>query len=143
MAERIGAREAEQTIELREERLVPRREPRRIGEIIVRKEVEEVPAQVEAEALRHEVDVERVAVNQEVDRRRDPWDEDGTLVVPVYEERLVVVKRLVLKEELRIRRREVTHSQRFADSVRRERLVIDDPDRTGVVHEYRAPEIDR
>ena len=32
-----------------------------------------------------------------VSERRDPWGEDGVLVVPVYEEQLVVSNRLILK----------------------------------------------
>lgn len=135
MAKHSGGDEDERTIEVREERLTPRRERRQIGEIILRKKVEEAPARVEVEALRQEVDVERVPVGKEVDDRRAPWQEDGTLVVPVYEERLVVVKRLVLKEELRIRRRDVTRRLRLEDVVRREHVVVEDPQHTGVVHE--------
>jgi uncharacterized protein (TIGR02271 family) len=136
--ERFERDDAERTLELREERLVARREPHQIGEIIVRKEVDEVPAQVEVEALRQEVEIERVPIGREVSERTSPREEDGTLVVPIYEEKLMVVKRLVLKEELRIRRREVARKQRFEERVRKERVVVEDPDKTGAVHEHYA-----
>ena len=75
--------------------------------------------------------------------RREPWDEAGTLVIPVYEEQLVLVKRLVLKERIRIRRVGVSERRVFEDTLRRERLVVEDPRRTGMVREiYPTPEPD-
>src|SRR5207247_10618278 len=53
----------------------------------------------------------------------------------VYEEQLVVTKRLVLREQLRIRRVRTTERQLFEDTLRRERAVVDDPGRTGLVRE--------
>jgi SAM-dependent methyltransferase len=70
-----------------------------------------------------------------VSERDQPWEADGVLVMPVYEEQLVVVKRLVLKERLHIRRVATTERRLFEDTLRRERLVIDDPQRTGLVRE--------
>ncbi|HEY8741862.1 MAG TPA: DUF2382 domain-containing protein, partial [Chloroflexota bacterium] len=67
-----------------------------------------------------------------------PWDDDGILVVPVYEEQLVVVKRLVMREQLRIRRVETSETRLFEETLRRERVVVDDPQQTGLVHEYYA-----
>ena len=72
--------------------------------------------------------------------REAPWEEDGTYIIPVYEERLVLTKQLVLREYLRVERVPTTERQQFADTVRRERLVVEDPDHTGRVHEeYVAP----
>lgn len=138
MEERFENDDGERTLELREERLVARRKPHKIGEIVVRKEVDKVPVQVEVEALRQEVEIERVPIGREVSKRTPPRQENGTLIVPIYEEKLVVVKRLVLKEELRIRRREVSRKQRFEERVRKERAVVEDPDNTGAVHEHHA-----
>ena len=55
--------------------------------------------------------------------------------MPVYEEQLVVVKRLMLKERLRIRRVRTSETRLFQDTLRRERLVVDDPRNGGLVHE--------
>ncbi len=125
----------ERTVELREERLVPRKETVDAGEIEIRKEVEEVPGRLEVEAYREEVEIEHVPVGQAVKEKVEPWEEDGTLVVPVYEEQLVVVKRLVMKEKLLIRRVGGTEKRLFTDTLRREKLVVDDPNNTGLVHE--------
>ena len=47
----------------------------------------------------------------------------------------MVVKRLVLKEHLRVRRVASTERQLFEDTLRRDRLVIEDPNNTRLVHE--------
>jgi stress response protein YsnF len=63
------------------------------------------------------------------------------LIVPVYEEQLVVVKRLVMREHLRIRRIGTTETQLFEDRLPRERLSIEDPAQTGLVREvYPSPD---
>jgi uncharacterized protein (TIGR02271 family) len=125
----------ERTLELREEELVAHKELREAGEVAIRTQVEEFPGRLELEAYREEVEVEHVPVGQAVTERVAPWEEDGVLIVPVYEEQLVVTKRLVLREHLRVRRVGTTERQLFEDSVRRERLVIEDPNDTGLVHE--------
>ena len=77
----------------------------------------------------------REPVGTVVSERDDPWQEDGVLVVPVDEEQVVVTGRLVLRERLRIRRVGTTERQLFQDTLRRERLIIEDPQQTGLVHE--------
>ena len=126
----------ERTLELKEEQLVPRKELRDLGQVLVRKEVEDVPRRLEAEAYREEAVIEHVPVGQVVKEQVAPWEEDGVLVVPVYEEQLVLVKRLVMKEQIRIRREGTTEKRLFEDTIRRERLVVEDPNRTGLVREH-------
>src|ERR1700738_4490938 len=123
------------TLELREEQLVVHKELRDLGEIEVRTEVDEVPGRLEVDAYREEVVVEHEAVGQMVSAREKPREENGVLVIPVYEEQLVVSKRLVLKERLRVRRVGATERQLFEDTLRRERLVLEDPEHTGLVRE--------
>ena len=123
----------ERTIELREEQLVPRKELRTAGEILVHTQAEEVTGRLRVPEYREEASVERIPVHQEVQERRAPWEEDGAIVVPIYEEQLVAVKQLVLREYLRIRRVGITRQRLFEDNLRRERLFVEDP--TGLVHE--------
>jgi uncharacterized protein (TIGR02271 family) len=127
--------ESDRKIELREEQLVAQRELVDLGEIVIRTTVDEVPGRLEVDAIREEAEVEHVPVGQVVTERKEPWEENGTLVIPLYEEQLVVVKRLYLREELRIRRVGTTARQVFQDTLRQERLVVDDPNQTGLVHE--------
>ncbi len=125
----------EQTLELREEELAVQRNRREVGEAHVRTRVETVPARLEVDAYAEEVTVEHVPVGEVVSERREPYHADDVLIVPVYEEQLVVTKRLVLREELRIRRVSTTQRHLFEDTLRRERVDVDDPDHTGRVHE--------
>jgi len=123
----------ERVVELREEQLVAHKELRDVGEIEVRTEVELMPGRLEVDAYREEVEVDHETVGATVTERSEPWEEDGVLIVPVYEERLVVTKRLILRERLRIRRARVTERQLFQDTLPRERLVVDDPQQNGLV----------
>ncbi|HEV7216199.1 MAG TPA: YsnF/AvaK domain-containing protein [Chloroflexota bacterium] len=135
-----GALAVEQvgTIHLHEERLVPHKDLRTVGEVEVRTTIEEFPGRLTVDALREEVEIEHVPVGEAVKERVAPWDEDGVLVVPVYEEQLIVVKRLVMREQLRIRRVETSETRLFEDTLRRERVVVDDPQQTGLIHEFYA-----
>lgn len=133
----------ERTVELREEELVARKQMRQLGEIVVRTVPEEVPGRLEIEAFREEVEVEHEPVGQFVERQREPWHEDGVLVMPVYEEQLVVVKRLVHRENLRVRRVRTSETRLIEEPLRRERLVVEDPENTGMVREIHAPTPDR
>ena len=128
------------TLELREEQLEARKELEEAGRIRVHKEVEDVPRRLEVEAYHEEVTVEHVPVGRIVREREPAREEDDVFIVPIYEEQLVVVKRLVLKEEIHVRRQGATEKRLFEDTVRRERLVIEDPDRTGRVREHYATE---
>lgn len=74
------------------------------GRVRITKEVRERVEEVEEPLARERVFVERVAIDQVVTEPPATRQEGDTLIVPVVEEVLVVEKRLVLKEELRITR---------------------------------------
>jgi uncharacterized protein (TIGR02271 family) len=122
--------EGPQRLELRAEQLVPHKDVREVGEVRIRTEVEEVPAQAEADVLREQLRLQHIPVNEAVNDRVAPWEEDGAFMVPVYEERLVLTKQLVLREYLRVERVPNMERRQFEEMVRRERLVVDDPDHT-------------
>ena len=125
----------DRTLELREEELVMRREMQDVGTAHIRTRVEEVPARLEVEAKAEEVEVEHVPVGKVVSERVEPYQDGDTFVVPIYEEQLVVTRRLLLREQLHIRRITTTQRQLFEDTLKRERVEVEDPDRTGMVHE--------
>jgi uncharacterized protein (TIGR02271 family) len=140
--ERVPAPDpAEQTLRLREEELVARKRMEEVGRVEIRTEVEEFPGRLEIDRLHEELDIEHVPLGQTVTERRPPWEEDGVLVVPVYEEQLVVTKRLVLKEQLRVRRIQTVERQLVEDVLRRERAVVQDPTGHDLVHERYATEV--
>ena len=73
------------------------------GRVRVSTKIEERTEMVAAELQREDVTVERVPVNREIEAVPDVRWEGDTFIVPVVEEVLVIEKRLILKEELRIR----------------------------------------
>lgn len=75
------------------------------GRVRVTKSVSEREELLDVPLMREEFDVEHVPVNEYVDGPVLPWHDGDTLVVPVLEEVLVVEKRLLVREELRITRR--------------------------------------
>ncbi len=80
------------------------------GGVRVTKTVHEREELVDQPLLMEEAEVERVPVNRLVDGPVAVRYEGDTMIVPLLEEVLVVEKRLVLKEELRItKRRSETH----------------------------------
>src|SRR6185295_10486541 len=96
------------TLELHEEQLVPHAELEGTGRVRIRKEVEDLPRRLEVDAYVEEVTVEHVPVGRVVKEQEPAREEHGVYIVPIYEEQLVVVKRLVLKEEIRIHRQSTT-----------------------------------
>ncbi len=113
-------------VPIHEEVLVPTTREIPLGEVVVRKRVEQVPSETTVNVGHDEVLVERVAVNQQIDAAPAPRQEGDTLVVPVVEEVLVTEKRLMLREEVRITRRRRTEQVTVSDTVRREVLDIEE-----------------
>ena len=92
-------------VELVEERLeISKRDVER-GRLVVRTRTEERDEFAEIELQQEEVTVERVPRGVPIDVVPAVHEEDGVLIIPVVEEQLVVTKRLILKEEIRITRR--------------------------------------
>lgn len=114
------------TVTLAEEELTARTQEREFGRVRVDKRVETERAQVTTDVGHEEVTVERVAINQPIDATPESRFEGDTLIIPVVEEVLVTEKRLMLREEVRIRRHWVTEPVTVEDTVRREVLEIEE-----------------
>lgn len=79
-----------------------------------------------AESLRHEeVEIRRVPFNKEVDAMPSVRQEGDVVVIPVVEERVVLVKRLVLVEELHVHRRMVEEVVQTPVSVRSTEVSVE------------------
>lgn len=86
------------------------REQVETGRVRIAKHVHEHEEVVDVPGFTEEVEVERVPIGRILDGPVEARYEGDTLVIPVMEETLVVQKRLLLKEELRVtRRRRETH----------------------------------
>jgi len=110
---------------IREELRVARREIER-GGVRVHKRVEEREEVVEEPAYREEVTVERVPLGQPIDEEIGSRQEGDTLIIPVLEEMLVVEKRLVLKEEVRITKRRIEETEQARIVLREEHVDIEE-----------------
>jgi stress response protein YsnF len=116
--------EREETIPLVEERIeVGKREVER-GRVVVRTRIEEREELAEVALQQEDVIVERVPRGVPVEAPPLVREEDGVLIVPVLEERLVVTTELVLKEEIRITRRSRTEVVREPVRLRSERAEV-------------------
>jgi uncharacterized protein (TIGR02271 family) len=80
---------------------------------------------VEVPLTRELVEVERVAIGREIDAIPPRRQEGDTTIVPVVEEVVVVQRKLVLKEELRLRLVRTTEQHRETVTLRRQEAVIE------------------
>ena len=98
-------------IPLVQEELVVSKRKRETGRVRVRTELHWRTGHARADLYRDHVEVERVPVGREVDEAPPIREEGDTVIIPVVEEVLVVEKRLLLKEEVHLKRiRSVEHT---------------------------------
>jgi stress response protein YsnF len=76
--------------------------------------------------VRHEtLEVTRVPIDRVVETAPETRTEGDVTIVPVVEEMVVVEKRLVLKEELHLRRRVETETVEVPVTLRKQRAVVE------------------
>jgi len=95
------------------------------GRIRVNKRVETTESVIDEPLLVQSYDIERTAVNRIVEEAPTPRYDGDTLVLPILEEVLVVEKRLILREEVRItpKREQVRDPQ--THTLRREHVEVE------------------
>ena len=108
---------------VREEVSVGKREVE-TGRVRLVKTVHEREEVVDEPLLREQVQVERVPINKVVQEPVSVRYEGDTLVIPVYEEVLVVEKRLLLKEEIHVHK--TSSQERYTQRVpvREEQVTV-------------------
>ena len=125
-----GAEDLEDEDELRvqrtEEELAAGTREREAGQLKVRKRVRTDRERIEVPTRHEEVSVERVPVEGEATEAEIGEDE---VVVPVTEEEVVVGKRPVVKEEVRIRKDVVEGTEMVEEDVRREEIEVEEETR--------------
>ena len=95
------------------------------GRVRVHKGVAIREEEVAVPLVREQVEVERVPIGRPVDTPPAPRQEGDVWIVAVLEEVLIVEKRLVLKEELRIRRRRVEETAHERVTLRTETAEVE------------------
>ena len=84
---------------------------------------------VEQTLERQDIEVERIAVGRVVEAAPEIRQEGDVMIIPIVEEEVVLVTRLVLREEIRIRKKTTQRTEQFTIKIRSERAEIT---RTGV-----------
>ena len=117
--------EEELRVQRSEEELRAGTRERRAGSVNVRKRVRTDHERLSVPKRREEVSVERVRVE---DRQASEAEigEDDEVRIPVVEEEVVVEKRPVVKEEIRLRKDVVEEEEVVEEDVRKEEVDIDD-----------------
>lgn len=115
-----------------EERLHAGVRPVDLGELIIHTTVETEEQAIRQAVTRDDLIVERIPIDREIAAPVAPRHEGEWLVIPIMREVLVVQKRLVLAEEVRIRTRQVTEEQVVRATVRRTAIEIEDATVHGV-----------
>jgi uncharacterized protein (TIGR02271 family) len=121
--ESAPATQDEIRVQRSEEELVAGTRQREAGAMRIRKRVRTDRERVEVPVRREEVRVERVPVSEGTEGAEIGEDE---IVVPVTETEVVVSKRAVVKEELRVRKDVVEGTEVVEEDVRREEIDIED-----------------
>jgi uncharacterized protein (TIGR02271 family) len=140
-AESYETDEGEMVIPVIEEEAIIEKELVVRGKVRAHKRVETFEKLIDAMTTSEEVIVERIEVNTLLDDDIAPHvrEEDGVLIIPVFEEILVVEKRLLLREEVRLSKRLTTHNVPQKITLRREIVDIERLDAEGnVVSEART-----
>ncbi|MDM9644801.1 YsnF/AvaK domain-containing protein [Rhizobium sp. S163] len=119
------------TIQLVEEELVLDKQAVSDARILVSTRTHTVRDFADVELGREVVDVERVAFGTVVDVAPKIRIDGDVTIIPILEERLVVEKRLVLVEELRITKRKSFRTERVEADLRKqtasvERIKVDE-----------------
>jgi len=95
------------------------------GKVRIKKVVHEQQETVDIPLLVEEIEVQRVAVNRNLDKPVSVHYEGDTLVIPLFEEVLVVQKQLRLKEEVHITKKQIEKRQPEQVTLRREEVIVE------------------
>jgi uncharacterized protein (TIGR02271 family) len=97
----------------------------RTGTVRVRTETETVQELASIVLDRQDVEIERVAFNREITEAPPVRTEGDVTIIPVVEEIVVVEKRLILKEELHVRRRVTSEKQDIPVTLRKQHAIVE------------------
>ena len=96
------------------------------GSVRISKVVSEHEEDIDVSTLEDEIEIEHVARDQWLKKPAKARREGDTLIVPVMEEVTVVEKRILLREEIYIRRKQVRKPKTEKVKLRKEEVRIED-----------------
>ncbi len=126
-AKRATARHANETIEVKEERLHAKKRPVETGAVKVRKEVHTENKTIDVPVEHEEVVIERTAGHGRTAKRGIANDmHDGEEIrIPVSEERVTVTKEPVVVEEVKVGKRTIRENKQVSGQVRKEKVKVE------------------
>ena len=95
------------------------------GTVRLLKSVQEYQQALDEPLAVRSFDIERVVLNRTVDSVPEVRQEGDTTIYPLIEERLILTKELILKEELRITKRESERRDTQVVTLRREHVTVE------------------
>jgi uncharacterized protein (TIGR02271 family) len=114
-----------ETLRLWEEEVSFDRERVETGRVRVRVVTREHDETFETPLVRETIEVEHVTVGREIDAMPEPRQEGDVTILPVVEEVMVVQRKLVLKEELHLKRVRTTEQHRETVTLRRQEAEVE------------------
>ena len=129
-----GGLDEDLRVQRSEEELRARGRLREAGQVNVKKSVRTEREVVRVPKRREEVDIERVSVEGEAREASTATEAnigEDEVVLQVFEEEVVVSKRVVLKEEIRLRKKVVEDEETVEVDLRKEEVEVDDQSRRG------------
>lgn len=94
------------------------------GKVHITKRVSQREELIDVPFFREQVNVERIPINQVVDAAPQVRHEGDTMIIPVVEEQVFYQKRLVLVEELRVRKQVIEEHQPQQITLMKEEVEI-------------------
>ena len=95
------------------------------GKVRLHKTVEEFEQAIDESLAVHTFEVERVAIDRVIEARPSVRQEGTATIYPVVEERLVLAKQLVLREELRVTERAAEVRDNRVVTLKREQVDVE------------------
>lgn len=117
--------EHEVVVPIVEEKAFVTRTTREEGTVRINQTVSERQELVEGQNSRVRAEVDRVAVNRHVDAVPEIRTEGDLIYIPVVEEEVVVTKRLILREEIVVRRTVEAETVRVPVTLRRTEVTVE------------------
>jgi uncharacterized protein (TIGR02271 family) len=112
------------TLQLAAEELSVSKETVETGRVRVATRTREREALIDEDLARERVEIETVPIGLRIDAVPEARQEGYTTIIPIVEERLVVERRLFLKEEVRIRRVRTTEHHKETVMLRYQEAVV-------------------
>ena len=107
------------------EKLLVGRRTVETGRVLLQKTVQEFDTTLDEPLAVRTFDIERVVLNQPVDAAPAIRHEGDTTIYPLVEEQLILTRQLILKEEVRVTRRDTERRDTRTVTLRREHLEVE------------------